>query len=261
LSLIVFEALLIGGLILQRRSRRKAERELEITYDRLRLAVNSSKSAGWDWDIKSEQNRWFGDLETIFGISSHTYLAEVGELQRRAHPADRAIVSKAIADARREHKPYAAEFRVIREPDQSMRWIATRGQFYYASNGDAIRMLGMAVDITEQKQMEEQVRDSEERFRLVANTAPVMIWMSGSDKLCTYLNPPWLNFRGRTLENELGRGWLEGVHPDDLKHCVDTYSQAFDEGKSFNMQYRVRRHDCAYRWLLDVGVPRFNSDG
>ena len=261
LSLIVFEALLIGGLIWQRTSRRKAERELEITFDRLRLAVNSGKSAGWDWDIKSDQNRWFGDLKTIFGISSDTYLAEVGELQRRTHPADRAIVSKAIADARREHKPYAAEFRIVREHDQSTRWIATRGQFYYASNGDAIRMLGMAVDITEQKQMEQQVRESEERFRLVANTAPVMIWMSGPDNLCTYMNPPWLDFRGRSLEAELGRGWVEGVHPEDLEHCLDTYSQAFDEGKSFNMQYRVRRHDGEYRWLLDVGVPRFNSDG
>jgi PAS domain S-box-containing protein len=107
----------------------------------------------------------------------------------------------------------------------------------------------------------ETVRESEERFRLVANTAPVLIWMSGPDKLCNYVNQPWLEFTGRPLESELGNGWSEGVHPEDLKGCLDTYARAFDLHESFKMQYRMRRHDGEYRWLLDIGVPRFNPDG
>lgn len=105
------------------------------------------------------------------------------------------------------------------------------------------------------------LQESEERFRVVANTAPVMIWVADTTKLCTYFNPRWLEFTGRTLEEELGNGWAEGVHPDDLERCLEIYSAAFDKREPFRMQYRMRRHDGEYRWILDNGVPRFNVDG
>ena len=105
------------------------------------------------------------------------------------------------------------------------------------------------------------VRESEQRFRLVANTAPVMIWMSGPDKLCTYFNQPWLEFSGRPLEAELGNGWSERVHPQDLTDCLDTYTRSFDRRESFRMEYRLRRHDGEYRWVVDIGVPRLSPEG
>jgi PAS domain S-box-containing protein len=113
----------------------------------------------------------------------------------------------------------------------------------------------------ERKHVEQKVRESENRFRLVADTAPVLIWMSGTDKLCTYLNKPWLDFTGRSLEQELGNGWAEGVHPEDFRRCVDTYTQSFDRRVKFRMEYRIRHHDGEYRWILDIGVPRFDQDG
>jgi PAS domain S-box-containing protein len=105
------------------------------------------------------------------------------------------------------------------------------------------------------------VRESEERFRYVANSAPVMIWMSGPDRLCTYVNRPWLEFTGRTMEEELGNGWLDSVHPDDRQRCVDIYARALERREPFTMDYRLRRHDGEYRWVLDSGVPRFDRDG
>jgi len=119
----------------------------------------------------------------------------------------------------------------------------------------------LEADIADRKRAEATLRESEERFRLVANAAPVMIWMSGVDKLRTYFNQGWLEFTGRSLSEELGNGWAGGVHPEDLAPCLGTYEQGFDRRETFQMQYRLRRHGGEYRWILDQGVPRFNADG
>lgn len=116
-------------------------------------------------------------------------------------------------------------------------------------------------DITARKSAEKVVRESEERFRTMADTAPVMIWMAGTDKVCNYFNQGWLEFTGRNLEQELGNKWVEGVHPDDMQVCLDTYSTAFDAHETFKIEYRLRRFDGNYRWILDTGSPRFNLDG
>jgi PAS domain S-box-containing protein len=116
-------------------------------------------------------------------------------------------------------------------------------------------------DITERKRVEEALRASEQRFRLVADAAPAMIWMSGVDKLCTWFNKPWLAFTGRTMEQEIGDGWSENLHAADRDQCLNTYTTAFDARQPFSMEYRLRRHDGEYRWLLDNGVPHFGPSG
>jgi len=115
-------------------------------------------------------------------------------------------------------------------------------------------VVAMVEDIT-------PARESEERFRLVADAAPVMIWMSDPDSLCVYVNQRWLDFTGRTMEAELGNGWLEGIHSEDRQRCADAYFQAFARREPYTIEYRLRRHDGEYRWILDSAVPRFNQDG
>jgi PAS domain S-box-containing protein len=114
--------------------------------------------------------------------------------------------------------------------------------------------------LVERRQRAElSVRESETRFRNMANTAPVLIWMSGTDKLCDFVNQVWLDFTGHPLEEELGNGWVEAVHPGDLEQCLHTYEAAFDAHKPFRREYRLRNRDGNYRWILDIGVPRFDS--
>ena len=122
-------------------------------------------------------------------------------------------------------------------------------------------MVGIAIDISMLKKAEALLRESEARFRTVADTAPVLIWMAGPDKLCNFFNQGWLDFTGRTFEQEQGNGWAESVHPDDLAGCLKIYGAAFDARRPFTMEYRLRHHDGEYRWITDRGIPRFEADG
>ena len=116
-------------------------------------------------------------------------------------------------------------------------------------------------ELTERKRSQAALQESEERFRTMADSAPVLLWMSGTDGLCNFFNQSWLTFGGRTLEQEMGNGWTQGVHPDDFQRCLDTYMTAFHVRENFQMEYRLLRADGEYRWVLDTGRPRFTPDG
>ncbi|HIK07436.1 MAG TPA: PAS domain S-box protein [Trichormus sp. M33_DOE_039] len=117
------------------------------------------------------------------------------------------------------------------------------------------------IELRERQRVEATLRESEQRFRQLADTAPVLIWMSGLDKRCHYFNKTWLDFTGKTLEQEVGDGWAQGVHPDDLPDCLNTYVTAFDNRQKFQMEYRLKRFDGEYCWILDTGAPRLTSEG
>lgn len=96
-------------------------------------------------------------------------------------------------------------------------------------------------------------------YKIIVESAPNLIWKSGTDAKCDYFNNTWVEFTGKTLEEEIGDGWVEGVHVDDLKHCVKTYLDSFEQRRPFEMEYRLRRHDGEYRWLNDRGVPFYEG--
>jgi PAS domain S-box-containing protein len=124
-----------------------------------------------------------------------------------------------------------------------------------------IPILSLSVLIEEQRRTQRSLRESEARFRDMADTAPVMIWISGPDKLATFFNRGWLDFTGRTMEAETGLGWASSVHPDHRQACMAAYSSAFEDRHVWTGQYLLRRVDGEYRWALCSGSPRFDEDG
>ena len=127
--------------------------------------------------------------------------------------------------------------------------------------GNDVLMLGTFRDISERKKAENELLEKEVQYHNLANSGTALIWAAGLDKLCFYFNEPWLKFTGRKLEQELGNGWAEGVHPDDFDQCLNTYLTSFDKRIAFEMEYRMRNAEGEYRWILDLGKPNYNAAG
>ncbi|HSY38310.1 MAG TPA: PAS domain-containing sensor histidine kinase [Polyangia bacterium] len=130
-----------------------------------------------------------------------------------------------------------------------------------SEGGEVVGVAAMVRDVTEEDRIRQALHETDARFRNMADVAPVLLWMSRSDGLCTFFNQTWLAFTGRTMEEEWGIGWAENVHFEDLEACLETYRAAFNERRVFEMEYRLRRKDGAYRWILDRGTPRYAPDG
>jgi formate hydrogenlyase transcriptional activator len=162
--------------------------------------------------------------------------------------------------SRQAGNSFDAEFRVI-WPEGSVHWLRGKGTVLVDDSGLPIRTMGVIEDVTQRKQTEAKLRESEERFRNMADTAPVMIWVAGPDKLCTFFNKCCLDFTGQSLEQKIGYGWIAGVHPEDREQFLAKYSSSLDARQGFQTVFRLRRADDEYRWVLTTGIPRFGPGG
>jgi PAS domain S-box-containing protein len=176
------------------------------------------------------------------------------------HPDDHPTVRTAICRAIETKTKFELEHRV-RRVDGTLGWTLSRAVPVLDDEGNILEWFGAATDVTMRKTAEQALRESEQRFRVITEAAPILVWMAGTDKLCFYFNKSWLDFVGRTLEQEAGNGWAEGVHPEDFDRCLQIYVTSFDARQPFEMEYRLRHHSGEYRWILDHGVPRYAPDG
>jgi len=241
------QVLRMAGTLSDITQRKKAEEDLEEFFA---LVPDMVCIASADGFFLSLNDAW----EQVLGYSKAELMAV--PFAEFVHPDDRNTTLKESASQRTGKA--ALSF--------TNRYRAKNGTYHWFEwNATAANEKGMvfaaARDITDHKQAEEVTRESELRYRTLANSGQGLIWTAGLDKKCDYFNQTWLAFTGRHLEQELGDGWVEGVHPDDLAQCVETYVTAFDRRERFSMDYRIRRHDGEYRWIQDDGSPRYDSQG
>jgi PAS domain S-box-containing protein len=253
-TITILQTLLIVGLLISRSRRRRAEE----VRNRLAAIVEFSEDAILTKDLNGRITAWNEGATKMYGYSAAEVIGK--SISILTPPDLQDEPSEILARIRlREGVLQMETVRVTkagRQIDISLTVSPLKDR-----NGNPIGASVIARDITDRKRADGLRRESEERFQMLADTAPVMIWVSGSDALCTFFNRQWLEFTGRTMEQEIGNGWSEGVHPADFQPCIDYYRSSFDARRTYTMEYRLKRADGQYRWLVANGIPRFGAKG
>jgi PAS domain S-box-containing protein len=176
------------------------------------------------------------------------------------HPDDYERVTKKWQDSLKSGDEFFDEYRLMHALDRQYRWNRVNAVPTRNDEGVIVNWIGTIIDIHDQKMAAHALEESEKRFRLMADSAPVMIWMVDAQDNTYYFNKVWLEFTGKTLEEEIGKGWMEDIHPDDIAKGDAIFQESFAKRKMFTMQYRVRRRDGVYRWVYDTGTPLYNAE-
>ena len=246
------------GIVHEVTERRRSEQALRESEERFRLMADAAPVMIWTDDARG--------LTTYFNkpwldFTGRTLAQELGLGSRESiHPDDLARFIDVYTDAQAARRSFQTDYR-LRRHDGEYRWVLETAMPRFKADGEFEGFIGSVIDISERRQAEDAVRESEERFRFMADAAPVMIWLDDESGQCTYFSKPWLDFTGRPLEKELGLGWLDGVHPDDRESIRAGEAAARLTRESFHIEYRLRRHDGEYRWIFDTAHPRFTPGG
>jgi PAS domain S-box-containing protein len=264
LSMIVFVAFVwVNAARADRadRLRRRAERALRISEERHQLNFEAALDGIIMIDRQGHVTGWNNHAEKMFGWSRAEVMGrELGEL----------LIPERFREAHRHGLRRYVQTGMARVLNKRIEMTALHREGHEFPVELAITPIGFGEelvftafirDITGRARAESALRESELRFRTTANAAPVLIWMSGTDKRCTWFNQRWLDFVGRAIEQELGDGWCDNLHPADFDRVLDTYHAAFDARRSYEMEYRLQRDDGAWRWLLERGTPNIGPGG
>ncbi len=238
---------------------RIADKKLRESEDHYRLATEVTKLATWDLNLQSFELTHSPRLAEILGYDSNKTLTHQ-MMHDHIHPEDLyPIVEKAFDEAL-QTAVYNYDSRIV-WPDKTLHWIRTQGKVLYDEKDIPSRMLGIMTDITELKNAEHALKESERRFRTVADTAPVMIWMADRERNCIFLNKCWSEFTGIPINEGLRGGWTTVVHPDDLPGTSAKFSKAYETHTVYTQELRLRNSQGEYIWIMDHAVPRYSAEG
>jgi PAS domain S-box-containing protein len=239
--------------------RRLAEIALLQSEERLRMATRTGKIGVWDWDLTSNRVTWTDSLFEIHGVNPEQFDGTVDGVTRLIHPDDRGPVQRAIHSALEHSARYELEFRALR-PSGITVWLFTSAHVVRAS-GQPVRMVGATLDITARKTAELALRESESRFRLLANHAPVGIFLTDPGAECVFANEAMCAMAGQPVERMRGRGWQRTVHPDDRARVVEEWRACVQDRRPFAAEFRYLRPDDSILWIQASAVESRSAAG
>lgn len=231
--------------------------DLRSSESRLRLAVQATGLGIWDVDAASGRRTWSAEFRTILGLKQEA-AADPDVFLAQVHPDDRDWVNaryKAFFRGETAGR-YDAEFRILRADDGEERWVTTSGRLVFDDSGKPLRGSGTMMDVTARRLVEETLRESEQRFRSMADSAPALIWMTDRDGAMVFLNRYHETFFGYPIEHLLADDWLVVIHPDDAREFFEDFKRAFASRKTWRREVRVRDANGSTRWLRCEGAPR-----
>lgn len=260
-ALLVRRLTLLGETFANALVRRRQDSTVTEHQHRLRLAMQASKAHGWDWNIKTGRSLWFGDSESIFGIRPEAHSGSLEDFLSYVHPDDRDRLQISLQKAIREHKPYEEDYRVIRT-DGRVRWVSDRGEVFYEPDGTATRMLGIAIDFTEWREMELSRSSAEARYGQLLETVDAIVWRSDPESSrYSFVSRNAETILGYPLERWLQESnfWLDHLHPEDRDWVNRTCQGDIPNRRAHVLQYRMVAADGRVVWFHDK--TKFVAEG
>jgi len=260
----------IKGYLLEDTERKREQEALRESEQRLALVLSGTRVGMCYRDIATGEIRCTEQFARLWGLRTTTTttmttttLSQVYHYQdwaERVHPEDMPRVETEQHRCLSERVPCEVEYRIV-WPDGSVHWIAERGVYQYDPDGRPTHLLGIFLDITERREGEEAIRESEERFRILADANPLIIWVTDPTGRMQFVNRAYCEFFGTTLEKLQSEGWQPLIHPDDAPAYTEPYFECLRAHKPYHAQARVRRYDGQWRWIESYGQPRFSASG
>lgn len=268
--LVGFSKMVMNDIELRLSAQKEVEvrEQLNTAQAQLNSALKAGKVTAWNWDLT--QNKVYGGEElarfffidpkkAVSGLPVERFIATI-------HPDDQEYVWAAIIDAIALGHEYETEYRVVNDQQQT-RWAISRGIAQY-EDGKPVGMTGVLIDSTDKKQSEYQLqsknnelKDLYQELQFVLDTMPQLVWATDPDGTSCFFNKGWLQYTGLTFDESKGDGWIQALHPNDLDHVIKTWTHAMETGDDYQVEYRLRRYDGAYRWFLVRGTPMKDPEG
>ena len=232
--------------------KKKSEEAIEKMAAHLKHATDSAGVGTWSLNLQTQKLEWSVLHKKMWGYDEHRNDLTYEDWHKLILPADKELAFKRVEDARINHSFYEVEYRINKADDNVIRSIRSVGKYYYNDKGQAETLTGISVDITEQKQTEEKIKESEERFRSLAETLPHLVWMTDEKGKYEYASSQWEKYSG--LDPLKEETWQQLIYPDDMQTMMVTWEKSLITGIDYHAEARLKNKQGEYLWHIVHGI-------